>query len=59
MNIGRGNVKSVLAEFSYGVSICRKKDTQSDLGPPFLPAPTPGLGVRGGLAPALVLLLIA
>ena len=35
-------VKSVIGEFSSGVSICRNKNTQSDLGAPFLPgAPRP------------------
>ena len=37
-------VKSVLGEFSSGVSICRNKGTQSDLGPLFAP---PGRGVQG------------
>jgi len=32
-------VKSVLGEFSSGVSICRNKSTQSNLGPPFCPPP--------------------
>jgi len=34
-------VKSVLGEFSSGVSICRNKETQSDLGAPFLPGALP------------------
>jgi len=34
-------VKSVLGELSFGVSVCRNKGTQSDLGVP------PGRGVRG------------
>jgi len=41
-------VKSVLGEFSSGVSICRNKGTQSDWGPPFCPGP-PGRGGYGGL----------
>jgi len=40
-------VKSVLGEFSSGVSICRNKSTQSDLGAPFFPAP-PRPGDTGG-----------
>jgi len=32
-------VKSVLGEFSSGVSICRNKGTQSDLKATFLPGP--------------------
>jgi len=32
-------MKSVLGEFSSGVSICRNKGTQSDLGPPSCLAP--------------------
>jgi len=32
-------VKSVVGEFSSGVSICRNKSPQSDLGAPFLPGP--------------------
>jgi len=39
-------VKSVLGEFSSGVSICRNKGTQSDLGSPFLPG-APRLGGTG------------
>jgi len=42
-------VKSVLGEFSFGVSICRNKGTQSDLGAPFYP-PSPRLGVLNALA---------
>jgi len=34
-------VKYVLGEFSSGVSICRNKDTQSDLGTPFSPGALP------------------
>jgi len=45
-------VKSVLGELSSGVSVCRNKGTESDLGAPFLLAP-PGRGVRGTLPPAL------
>jgi len=38
-------VKSVLGEFSSGVSICRNKGTHSDLGAPFLPVlPAGGYG---------------
>jgi len=40
-------VKSVLGEFSSGVSVCRNKGTQSDLGVPFLPG-SPPAGVYGG-----------
>jgi len=32
-------VKSVLGEFSSGVSVCRNKGTQSDVGAPLLPGP--------------------
>jgi len=39
-------VKSVLGEFSSGVSTCRNKGTQSDLEGPYLPAPL-CRGVRG------------
>jgi len=39
-------VKSVLGEFSSGVSICHNKSTQSDLGGPFLPGDLRP-GVRG------------
>jgi len=35
-------VKSALGEFSSGVSVCRNKGTQSDLGTPFWPTPIPG-----------------
>jgi len=35
-------VKSVVGEFSSGVSICRNKGHQSDFGVPFLPAPPAG-----------------
>jgi len=45
-------VKSALGEFSNGVSTCRNKGTQSDLGAPFWPGAT-GWGVRGALPPAL------
>jgi len=40
-------VKSVLGEFSSGVSVCRNKSTQSDVGTPFLPGP-PRPGGTGG-----------
>jgi len=40
-------VQAVLGEFSSGVSVCRNKGTQSDLGAPFFPAP-PRPGVTGG-----------
>jgi len=43
---------SVLNEFSSGVSICRNKGIQSDLGAPFCPGPLCP-GVRGALLPAL------
>ena len=45
-------VKSVLGEFSSGVSACRNKGTQSDVGAPFLPGPPPAEGY-GALPPAL------
>ena len=45
-------MKSVLGEFSFGVSICRNKGTESDLGTLFCPG-HPGTGVWGGLPPAL------
>jgi len=35
-------VKSILGEFSFGVSICRSSGTQSDLGAPFACTPRPG-----------------
>ena len=44
--------KSVLGEFSSGVSICYNKGTRSDLGILFLLEP-PGRGVQGALPPAL------
>jgi len=37
-------VKSVIGEFSSGVSTCHNKNTQSNLGDPFLP----GLPLAGG-----------
>ena len=40
-------MKSVLGEFSFGVSICCYKGTQSDLGAPFLSGP-PDAGGKGG-----------
>ena len=46
-------MKSVLGEFSFGVSICRCKGTQSDLGAPFLPGAPFGRRVRGALPSAL------
>jgi len=46
-------VKSVLGEFSSGVSICRNNGTQSDFGALFLPGP-PLPGGTGALPPALV-----
>ena len=42
-------VKSVLGDFSSGVSVCHNKSTQSDLEAPFLPGPHS----RGALPPAL------
>jgi len=47
-------VKSVLGEFSSGVSICRNKGAQSDLGAPFLSGTPRRRGMRG-LPPALVI----
>jgi len=44
-------VKPVLGEISSGVSICRNKGTQSDLGGRFARAPRPGR--TGSLPPAL------
>ena len=41
-------MKSILGEFSSGVSICRNKGTQSDLWAPFLPGPPPA----GGYGPS-------
>jgi len=42
MNIQKGKcVKSIRGEFSSGVSICRNKGTQSDLGTPSFPDPPP------------------
>jgi len=38
-----------MCEFSSGVSICRNKGTQADLGAPFLPGPPPA-GGYGGLS---------
>ena len=53
MNIERKNcVKSVLGEFSCGVSICPNKSLQSDLGPFILGSPR-GRGLRGAVPPAL------
>jgi len=46
-------VKSVLGEFSFGISVCRNKGTQSDLGPPFRPGPLPG-GGEGGQSGTLI-----
>ena len=43
--------KSLLGEFSFGVSICRNKGTQSDLGALFLSG-APDRGVREALPPA-------
>ena len=40
-------VKSVLGEFSSGVSICPNQRTRSDLGAPFLPGSPPGRGIGG------------
>ena len=37
-------VKSVLGEFSSGVSVCRNKRTQSDFGAPLLPGSSPSQG---------------
>jgi len=39
-------VKSVLRQFSSGVSICRNKGTQSDIGAPFCLG-NPGRGILG------------
>jgi len=50
-------VKSVLGEFSSGVSICRNKGTQSDLGALFLPGAPPAGGM-GSLPPALCTLYL-
>jgi len=46
-------VKSVLGEFSSGVSISRNKSTRSDSGAPFLPGAPPA-GGYGGLPLALL-----
>jgi len=35
-------MKSVFGEFSSGVSTCRNKDHQPDLGPPFYQGPPTG-----------------
>jgi len=45
-------VESVLAEFSFGVSTCPNKSTQSDLGAPLCPGPL-RWEVRGGLPSAV------
>jgi len=37
-------VKSVLGEFSSGLSICCNKGPQSDMGSPFLPGSSSGFG---------------
>jgi len=37
-------VKSVVGEFSSGVSMCRKKDLSQIWGPPFCSAPRQGHG---------------
>ena len=43
-------MKLVLGDFSSGVSICRNKDTKSDLGTPFFPG-SPQPGGTGALPP--------
>jgi len=45
-------VKSVLGEFSSGISICRNQRTRSDLGASFFSGP-PRPGGTGALPPAL------
>ena len=51
-------VKSVLIEFSFGVSTCRNKGNKSDLEAPYLPGASTRPEVQGALPPALTFVLL-